>query len=71
MTVLMNEVESSPNPTARTAGANRAAAPAISGQWNAPATFSRICLPPASLTATAMASRPSSLPEITTWPGQL
>ena len=46
MTVLMNAVESSPNPTAPTAGANRAAASAISGQWNAPATFSRISLPP-------------------------
>ena len=54
------------------AAANTRAAPAISGEWNAPLTGSRTRrLAPAACNFGLTAFSPDSLPEITTCPGAL
>lgn len=46
--------------------------PSISGEWNAPPTFSFSArFAPASVSLAQAASTASLLPEITSWPGQL
>ena len=72
VTVEKNAVVGSWNVAASSAGRSRRSALAVSGEWNPPDTFRRRARrAPAACAASIRAATPASVPETTSWPGQL